>query len=446
MAKKNTSLKSLSSLRSIRSLLREIGQTACDLSDAIADLAEPPMKEFRSAQRLMEFLKAAGFCVTTPYRDMPTAFRAVAGRGRPTIAILAEYDALPDCGPRPGQWGHGCGHNLLGVASAAAGVAAAGALRQSGHAGQIVVLGCPAEEALGGKVYMAEQGAFRGLDAALGWHPGAETRINPLGGSAMDSILIRFTGRTSHAGGAPHLGRSALDGVILTDVAVNYLREHIEESSRVHCVITRGGKAPNVVPDQAAIWYYIRARSRQQVDELRRRLGLCARGAALATETTSRMVVQTSIAERIPNAVMAGLLQDVIARCGLPSFTDADDRAAARLIAHKKYSRSQDPPRDAPGRASSDEDNVSWFAPLGCVSVACIPRGVPGHHRDYAATVRLPAAHKGMLKAAEMLAMAAVELAVNGPLLAKAKAEFKRNRAGKKYDLPLGLKMLPAWG
>ncbi len=435
--KRKPSLRSFPHLRRIRSALRAAAAEAIEVAEAIAELAEPPMMEFRSADRLAGFLAAAGFRVTRPWKDMPTAFRAAAGSGRPAIGILAEYDALPDCGRRPGQWGHGCGHNLLGVGSALAGIAAAEVLAKLGKPGRIVVFGCPAEEALSGKVFMAAAGAFSGLDAVLAWHPDATTRADIAGGLAMDSIRFRFRGRTAHAAGAPHEGRSAVDGAVLTDVAVNFLREHVKEEARMHSVITDGGKAPNVVPDTAEIWYYVRGTDRKHVDQLRRRVRLCARAGALATETRVRMIVQTSNTERIRNRPLAKMMDAILRRCGPPRFTPADARAAARVVRGKKYATGVEPIRVTQGRGSSDEDNVSWFAPLGRISVACVPKGTTGHHRDYAAMVRTPGAHRGMGKAAEALAAGAVELALNAPLLRKAREDFRKSRRGKKYSLPM---------
>ncbi len=430
-------------LRRVRSGVAALSDEAIAVAEAIADFAEPSLREFRSADRLAGFLAAHGFRVTRPIREMPTAFRATFGTGRPVVALLAEYDALPDCGRKPGQWGHGCGHNLLGTASALAGIVAAGVLARLGKAGKVVVFGCPAEEALHGKVFMADRGAFVGLDAVLAWHPAAVTQVKAAGGAAMDSLRFQFRGRTAHAAGGPHHGRSALDAALLTDVAVNYLREHVEENARIHCVISSGGTAPNVVPDKAELWYYIRGRDRKQVDELRRRVVLCARGAALATETRWRMLIETCITERIPNEPMAEMLEALLRRCGPPKLTPADRRAARAVPSGKDYATGIDPPRVAAGRASSDEDNVSWFAPLGCITVACVPKGTIAHHRDYARAVRLPGAHKGMLKAAEVLALGAVELLLNAPLLRRAKAAFKANRKGKKYDLPTPKRIPP---
>jgi len=437
MSKTKAHVKSWPRLRSVRSAIGRLADEAVASAEAIAEFAEPPMREFQSSDRLAGFLAGHGFRVTRPWRDLPTAFRAVAGTGGPTIAVLGEYDALPNCGPAPGAWGHGCGHNLLGAGAAAAGIVAAEALARTKTPARIVVFGCPAEEALSGKVFMAARGAFRGLDAVLTWHPAGTNFANVAGGAAMDSVLFAFRGRTAHAAGGPEQGRSALDAALLMDVAVNYLREHTAENTRMHSVITDGGAAPNVVPDSAEIWYYLRGDDRKQVDALRHRVRLCARGAAMATETRSRMTVQTSIAERIPNRTMGDLLDTLLRRCGPPRFTPSDARAARRVLPGKAYANGVDAMRVKTGRGSSDEDNVSWFAPLGNIGVACVPKNTPGHHRDYARAVRLSGAHRGMVKAAEVLAMAAIELAVNAPLRRRAQAEQTKARKGKKYALPM---------
>lgn len=437
MKKPGVKLRSLPQLRRIRSAVSARAAETVALAEAIAELAEPPLREFASAGKLIEFLAAAGFKVARPWKDLPTAFRATSGSGRPVIGILAEYDALPNCGARPGQWGHGCGHNLLGAGAALAGIVAAEVLARLRKPGRVVVFGCPAEEALSGKVFMAARRAFVGLDAVLGWHPDGATRSDLSGGSSMDSLRFTFRGRTAHAAGGPHAGRSALDGAMLTDVAVNFLREHVEENARIHCVITNGGRAPNVVPERAGIWYYVRGKDRKQVDDLRRRVVRCARAAAMATETRLRTTMLTCITERMENRTLADLMDALLRRCGPPEFTPADARAARRILPGKKFATEVEPTRTEQGRGSSDEDNVSWFAPLGRISVACVPKDTTGHHRDYAAMVRTSGAHRGMLKAAEVLAAAAVELATNRPLLNKAKAEFRRARRGKTYKLPM---------
>ena len=435
MAKK-IALRFPSRLQTIRGTVRRLADKATAAAERIADLAEPPMEEHESAKVLADFLAEAGFKVARPWNDIPTAFKATWGAGRPKIALLAEYDALPNCGRRPGRWGHGCGHNLLGVAAALAGVAAARALGDTRSPGQIIVFGTPAEESLSGKVLMADRGAFKGLDAVLAWHPSDKTNVTLHGGLAMDSMSFVFQGRTAHAAGAPHEGRSALDGAILADIAVNYMREHVEDNARIHSVITDGGAAPNVVPERAEIWYYVRGRDRKQVDEIVSWVIRCAKAGALATGTGVRATFHDCVAERIPNKTLAQAMDAVIRRCGSPRFTPADTKAAAGIKPGKRYLPAIEGVKDESGKGSSDEDNVSWFAPLARINVTCVPDGTIGHHRQYALMVRTPGAHRGMLKAAEYLAAGAVEFALNKPLLKQAGREFRVSMRGKKYKLP----------
>jgi len=404
------------------------------LAGAIWELAEPPFQEHRSAKLLADYLASCGFRVTFPWNGVPTAFKAVAGKGRPVVGMLGEYDALPDCGETPGTYGHACGHNLLGVASAAGAVAVARMLEQTRRPGRIVYWGCPAEEALAGKVYMARDGGFRGMDACLCWHPSGENRVKAAGGSALDSLVFEFHGRTAHGAHAEG-GRSALDAALLMDVAVNYLREHVPENVRIHCVVRDGGHAPNVVPEYAKIWYYVRAKDREQVDDVTRRLARCARGAATMTETRVRRTKITALYSRLPNRTLAALVRDNMVLMGAPRPTAADRKRVRKL--GKEADFATDVQREIswePGRASSDEDTVSWLAPLGGFALACVARGTRGHHREYTRQTNLPFAHRGMLRAAEIMAATALDLCADAALLKKVKAEFHKRRGRFTYD------------
>jgi len=418
----------------VRKLVAREAAAARRVSDAIADWAEPGFQEVASSKRLAEYVARRGFRVEWPWRHMPTAFKATAGTGRPSVGLLAEYDALPNCGAEEGTWGHGCGHNLLGTAAALGAVAARGALAARKLRGRIVLWGCPAEEILAGKVYMARDGAFRRHDAVLAWHPGSETRVTPLGGSSMDSVLFEFFGRTAH-GAAAHHGRSALDGVMLLDVAANYLREHVPENVRIHMCVLEGGGAPNVVPAYAKAWYYVRGKDREQVDDVRRRLVACGRGAAMATGTKLKVTRLAGCYSRLANDVMSKLVGENLKLFGAPRVTPADQDLVRKLGKKPVFSRGVDAPDDKQGRGSSDEDNVSWLAALGRFTVACVSKkDVPGHHRDYAAQMKLPFAHRGMLRAAEVFAGAVCDLADDAKLAARARAEFKQRTRGFRYD------------
>ncbi len=417
----------------VRKLVAQEKRAASRLAGEIWELAEPPFREIESCKLLADYLAGQGFRVTWPFKMVPTAFKAVRGRGKPVVGILGEYDALPDCGAEPGTYGHACGHNLLGVGAAVGAVAAARMLEQAKRPGQVVYWGCPAEEALAGKAYMARDGGFRGLDACLFWHPGGESRVGAAGGTALDSIVFEFTGRTAHGAYAAH-GRSALDAAVLMDVAVNYLREHLPENVRIHGVIPDGGAAPNVVPAHAKIWYYVRGKDRGQVDDVVRRVKRCAAGAATATETHFATTTLTAIYNRLPNRAMAELVRDNLVLMGAPSVS-ASDRDRVKALGKKPEFATKINPNigSQPGRASSDEDTVSWLTPLGGCTTACVALGTPGHHRDYTAQSNLPFAHKGMLKAAEVLAATAWDLCTEPKVLKKVVNEFKAGTKGFKF-------------
>ncbi len=409
---------------------------------AIHALAEPAFKEFESSSLLAEYLTDQGFEVEFPWRHMPTAFRATWGDGKPAIGMLGEYDALPDCGEKEGDWGHGCGHNLLGTGAAVGAVSAARVLEAAGLGGRIVYYGCPAEETLAGKVYMARDGAFRDMDACLAWHPGTDTGVSNTGGSSLDSLVYEFFGRTAH-GASAHNGRSALDGAMLMDVAANYLREHVPENVRIHAVIRHGGDAPNVVPAYARSWYYVRGKDRAEVDSVRERLNACARGAAMATETQVKWHRLTGVYPRLPNDTLCTAVQANVELFGTPRAT-ADDRRRAGEVLGKDadFNRAIAPGSRDQGRGSSDEDNVSWLAPMGRFQVASHARGTSGHHRDLAAQAALPFAQRAMLQAAKIFAATAVELCADTKLLRQVRMEFERRTRAFEYD-PLVPKRQP---
>lgn len=421
--------------KAVRRLVAAEAQPATELARRIWGLAELPFGEHGSSRLLGRYLAERGFRVDRPLAALPTALRARRGSGRPVVGILAEYDALPECGLRPGRPGHGCGHNLLGAGAAAGAVAAVRLLEERGRRGTVVVWGCPAEEALAGKVYMARDGAFRGLDACLAWHPGAVTLSHGAGGSALDSLLFEFRGRTAH-GAYAEAGRSALDAAILTDVAANYLREHVPSNVRIHSVIRDGGRAPNVVPAYARIWYYVRGRDREQVEEIARRLANCARGAALATETRLKTTRLTGVYSRLASEPMGELVRDNLVLLGPGRPTAADRRAARRLVRRKVEfdPRVRSAPVTVQETASSDQDNVSRLAPLGVATVACWPKGIRGHHREVTLFSNQPFAFRGMLRAAELLAACVWDLAADRRLLVRVRREFRRSTRGFRYD------------
>jgi aminobenzoyl-glutamate utilization protein B len=280
---------------------------------------------------------------------------------------------------------------------------------------------------------MARDGAFRDMDAVLAWHPGTGTGVNNYGGSSLDSLVFEFHGRTAH-GASAHAGRSALDGVMLMDVAANYLREHIPENCRIHCIIRDGGDAPNVVPAYAKVWYFVRGKDRAQVDELRARLIACAEGAAIATETKMNWHRITAVYPRLPNDTMCDTVGNNVTLFGAPRASKADISVVEKMGYKKGFNSSVSTGHGSQGRGSSDEDNVSWLAPMGRFTVACYALGTPGHHRDMAAQAVLPFSDRAIFQAAKIFAGSALDLFQKPELLSKVKSEYRGKTKGFNYD------------
>ena len=277
-----------------------------DLAKQIWEHPELGYNESFASSLQIKTLEEAGFKVTSGIGDIPTAFVAEYGNGKPVIGILGEFDALPGLSQQvtpnmnpvvPNGPGHGCGHNLLGTAGVTAVIALKERMEAEMLPGTIRYYGCPAEELLSGKTFMARAGVFDDLDCALTWHPGTVNTTANFRMQALTAIEFYFSGRTAHAGAAPHLGRSALDAVELMNVGANYLREHVLDGTRIHYQITNGGMAPNVVPDKASVYYFLRAADRKQVDELEERLIKVAEGAAMMTETSVRWEIKAGCYE-----------------------------------------------------------------------------------------------------------------------------------------------------
>lgn len=321
----------------------------------------------------------------------------------------------------------------MGVAPAAGAVAAKTVLENLKSPGQIIYYGCPAEETLAGKVYMARDGAFRDLDAVLAWHPGSSTGVSNYGGSSLDSLVYEFFGKTSH-GASAHNGRSALDGVMLMDVAANYLREHVPENVRIHSVIRDGGDAPNVVPAYAKVWYYVRGKDREQVNKVRKRLTKCAKGAAMATETTMKWHRITAVYPRLPNDVMCETVRQNLELFGPPRASKKDKERVKGLGYKGEFDGKIKKGKGSQGRGSSDEDNVSWLAPMGRFQMVCYTKGTPGHHRDMTAQAIMPYAERAVLQTAKVFAGSAIDLILDKKVLQAARAEFVKGTKEFEYD------------
>lgn len=441
------------------------------LSDHIWELAEVGLHEHKSAAALIDTLKQHGFTVEEGVAGMPSAFVASFGSGKPVIAIMGEYDALPGLSQKthfekvpakPGAAGHGCGHNLLGVGALGGALAAREAMVTHGLSGTIRYYGCPAEETLVGKVFMVRDGLFADVDVSLTWHPSSLNTLWAASSLAMNSAKFTFHGRSSHAAGDPENGRSALDAVELMNVGANYLREHIVQDARLHYVITKGGGEPNVVPPVAEVWYYVRAPRRKQVDEVYARLIKVAEGAAMMTETTFEIEFLTGCYNTLHNHVVGDVLMDAFRTAGAPQFDQSDIEFARQMAANYPpghYQTMVDNMKDRVGvdvdgkylmdmvtaphdygkvaAGSTDVGDVSWVTPTAQFMAACNALGTPGHSWQYAACAGMGIGHKGMLTAAKVLGLSALQFLQDAELVAKAKAEFEQSVKGREYKSPL---------
>ena len=441
----------------------------------IWDHPEIGLQETFASKLLATELAEAGFSIKRGVGQMPTAFVASWGEGKPIIGILGEYDALPGLSQKltavkdpvqNGGPGHGCGHNLFGTASMGAAIALKEAMQAHNIPGTIRFYGCPAEETLVGKTFMAKDGVFDDLDAAIAWHPGSTNMVWHGSSLAMNSFKVNFHGVAAHGAGAPHLGRSALDGVMLMDVGVNYLREHIIQEARIHCVVTSGGQAPNVVPPYAQVWYFVRAPRRDQVDEIYARVLDIAKGAALMSGTTYDIEFITGCYDLLPNSVMSDLLLAKLQEVGGMTFTPQEIAFAEQLqgtfpagavqmeqyMLGKMVASGVDPadyasalptavlphaanPPVLPG--STEVGDVSWITPTGQITTCCWPVGTPPHSWQTTASSGSSIGAKGMLLSAKAMGLAALDLMTQPELLATAQAEFAKATAGKPYVSPV---------
>lgn len=425
------------------------------LAKQIWNYAEVGYQEVKSSALLQDQLRKEGFKIQAGVADIPTAFTATFGEGKPVIGILGEFDALPGLSqdsiptkkPIGGIAGHACGHHLFGVGSMASVIAVKNWLVQSGHKGTVRFYGTPAEEGGSGKVYMVRAGLFNDVDVVLHWHPSDGNSANAASSLANKSAKFRFHGIAAHAAGAPERGRSALDGVEVMNYAVNMMREHIPSATRIHYVITDGGKAPNVVPDFAEVYYYVRHPSRQYVASIWERVQKAAQGAAMATGTTVEEEIIGGVHELLPNEVLSKVMYDNMVKIGGVNYTAEEIKFAEQIgqsqgmgIREIASAANIDPFRDdASNGGSTDVGDVSWTVPtVACRTATWVP-GTPAHSWQAVAAGGMSIGRKGMMVAAKTLAITAIDLFQNEKIIADAKAEFdKRRGAGFQYKALLG--------
>ncbi|GAC1438651.1 MAG: M20 family metallopeptidase [Sediminibacterium sp.] len=417
----------------------------------IWDYAEVGYKEMKSAALHEQTLKENGFEVQAGIAGMPTAFIASYGTGKPIIGILAEYDALPGLSQEATadkrsiqgkDAGHACGHHLFGTASVAAGIAIKQLIEEKKITGTVRVYGCPAEEGGSGKVYMTRGGLFNDVDAVIHWHPGSENEITMTSALANKSAKFRFHGIAAHAAASPEKGRSALDAVEAMDNMVNMMREHIPQETRIHYVITNGGRAPNVVPDFAEVYYYVRHPKKDEVKEIFERVVKAAKGAAMGTETTVDYEIIGGTHDLLLNRTLGEAMQKNLEKVGGVTYTPEEVEFGKKIqgslgfkVPALETAAVIKPLKIQPdaGGGSTDVGDVSYAVPtVGLVTATWIP-GTPAHSWQAVACGGTEIGTKGMMVAAKTLALTAIDLFTDPSLVQKAKEEFKKAKGDYQY-------------
>ena len=413
--------------------------------------AEPGYQEKKSAAALAEVAEKAGFTVKKNVADIPTAFTAEFGSGKPVIGIMGEFDALPELSqeavpfrkPREGGngYGHACGHHLFGVASLSAAISIAEQIKAGKLKGTVRFYMCPAEEGGAAKVFMTRAGLFDDCDTVLHWHPGSRNAAGDATCLSRIAVKFRFHGTAAHASGSPEKGRSALDALLLTMHAVELMREHTPDGTRLHHTVTSGGGASNVVPEFAEGFFYVRHPKAEVVKQLYPRLLKCAQAGALATETKLEVQYLGGTMEILPNNTLAQVAKKNLTALADLKYDAAETKFAVRL--QESFPDKVAPPLDDIGRVfdssgkssggSTDVGDVSWVVPVTGFTTACWVPGTPGHSWQAVACGGMTIGKKGMNLAARTLAATAYDLFTDPQLLKDAKAEHTRRLDGRKY-------------
>lgn len=453
--------------------LDQHGEELFALAQELFDHPEVSKEERESAVIFKERLKAEGFTIHEfPQEELKNAFYAEYGKGHPVVAVLGEYDALPGLSQKGGSPvkapvtaggpGHACGHNLIGTAAFGGALGAKKYLEETGQSGTIRFYGCPQEELLDGKVIMAKYHAFDGCDTAFSFHPWDANIPVYQGFLAMNNMRFRFTGISSHAGQAPEQGRSALDAVELANMGVNVMREHVISSARIHYIITNGGEAPNIVPKEAASWYYVRAPHRSDVNDITKRVINCQKGGALMTDTTLDYSIEGGCYEILTNEVLFDLARKNFEEIKMVPYS-AEEKALAKALSQSLPPAQVEKERENIGffaedefihsevltkdrakgysiTGSSDIGDVSWLMPFSAIFTATWPLGVNAHTWQAASASGSTLGQKGMLYAAKIMAGMFMDLVKEPEILAKAQSEFAKRTEGKPYESPMSAK------
>jgi aminobenzoyl-glutamate utilization protein B len=448
------------SIRYIEGLSEKLNRIA----GQIWEFSEIALEEKKSSKILADLLEENGFEILWGPGGLAYTFVAEFGEGHPVIGILGEYDALPGLSQkaglpyqeviRKGHPGHGCGHNIFGVASAASAITLKAIMHTYKLKGTVKFFGCPAEETVEGKVYMARDGAFNGLDICLDWHPSSKNKVSLSTSNALNNFEVTFSGRTSHAAGDPWNGRSALDAIELMNIGINYLREHVKPTVRMHYVIPEAGQAPNVVPDSSRGWYYVRGKDRKEVEEVFARIIKIAEGAALMSGTAHSIHIHTGVYNYLKNKRVARLLHRNLIFVGPPRFSEEDLNFARQMqqtLKKKEEGMSQviEPfsvPKGYSGGGSTDAADVSWLVPTASLNVACWPLNTPGHSWCVTSSSGSSIGFKGMQAAAKILACAGIDILLDPAILMEARQEFNEKTKGFIYKSAIPRNQKPRKG
>ncbi len=437
--------------RAILETIEARQQELIAMSDSIWAAAETAFQEGASAKLLADYAEENGFTVERGVAGMPTAFVATYGSGSPVISILGEYDALPGISQKaqptkeplePGAAGHGCGHNLFGTASLAAAVAVKELIEDGELKGTVKFLGTPAEEKFFGKIWMVREGLWDDVDVNLSWHPGASIEADVQSTLALVDFKVEFFGQAAHASSDPWNGRSASDALELYTTGINYYREHIKPTVRIHYHIQDGGQVVNVVPDYSKIWVRVRDSKREGMMPVYERVREMAEGAAIMANVDYKISLISGIYETLVNRAGGEAMQKNLEMLGPITYTESEVAFGKKIqeatgkpqVGMDSEVRPLEATKENPGGGSTDVGDVSWNVPNINLGVTVAPKDTPWHSWAVVACGGMSIGHKGMIYAAKALGMTMVDLFEDPKLVERVKAEYRERKGETVYE------------
>ena len=426
-------------------------ESLIELSDAIWANAEVAFEEEKSSKLLADYAEENGFTVERGVAGMPTAFVATYGSGKPVISILGEFDALPGISQKAqptkepleqGAAGHGCGHNLFGAGSLGAAVAVKELIEDGKISGTVKFFGTPAEEKFFGKIWMVEAGLWNDVDVNISWHPSSKTEADVQSTLSLIDFKVEFYGQAAHASGDPWNGRSASDGLELYTTGINYYREHIKPSTRIHYHIQDGGQVVNVVPDYSKIWVRVRDPKQSEMRKVYDRVKAMAEGAAIMANVEYKTSLISGIYEVLVNRKGGEIMQKNLELLGPITYTEEELVFAKKIqemtgkpqVGIDSQIKPLEETKEDPGGGSTDVGDVSWNVPNINLSVVTAPKDTPWHSWAVVACGGMSIGHKGMIYAAKAMSMTMLDLFENPKQIDAVKAEFVERKGDHKYE------------